>query len=155
MEMLPVQEISQAIQLAVAPVFLLTGIAGILSILSHRLSRVVDRTRQVNRYINDEKSEDQQKMLLLEIKLLSKRTKIINWAIRLSVCSALAISIVIMCLFVGDFQLFKFSTVIAYLFFIAMLLVIFSLLLLLLEVNISTKNLSNNIEHLLVETISS
>ena len=51
MQAAPVIEISQVITLAVAPVFLLAGIAGFLTVLSHRLSRVVDRTRQVNRYI--------------------------------------------------------------------------------------------------------
>ena len=37
--------ITHAIQLAVAPVFLLTGIAGMMNVLSSRLARVVDRRR--------------------------------------------------------------------------------------------------------------
>ncbi len=37
--------ITHAIQLAVAPVFLLTGIAGLMNVLSSRLARVVDRRR--------------------------------------------------------------------------------------------------------------
>lgn len=39
--------ISEAIQLGIAPVFLLTGIAGLLSVMTNRLARVVDRTRFV------------------------------------------------------------------------------------------------------------
>ena len=38
----PITTISEAIQLAVAPVFLLTGIGAILSVLTTRLGRVVD-----------------------------------------------------------------------------------------------------------------
>lgn len=38
-------EIAHVIQLAVAPVFLLTGVAGILSVLTNRLARIIDRAR--------------------------------------------------------------------------------------------------------------
>jgi hypothetical protein len=38
MDSVPIHAIAQVIQLAVAPVFMLTGIAGFLSVLSHRLS---------------------------------------------------------------------------------------------------------------------
>ena len=43
-----VENIAVVIQLAVAPVFLLAGIAGMLNVLSVRLGRVVDRARVVN-----------------------------------------------------------------------------------------------------------
>ena len=42
-----VETIATVIQLAVAPVFLLAGIAGLLNVLSIRLGRVVDRVRVV------------------------------------------------------------------------------------------------------------
>jgi|TARA_B110000238_G_C16130525_1_gene441227 hypothetical protein len=154
MEQIPVAEISQVITLAVAPVFLLAGIAGFLTILSHRLSRVVDRTRHVSRFIRDVKLEDHKKPLDLEMCLLAKRTQLINWALRFSVCGALAICLVIMCLFVSEFVLINMGSLIALLFISAMVLVIMSLLLLLMEVNISTSNLRNDIEHLLVKPSS-
>jgi hypothetical protein len=40
-------DVSQAIQLALAPVFLLTGIAGILNVMAGRLARIIDRGRQL------------------------------------------------------------------------------------------------------------
>ena len=97
MDNVPIHAISQVIQLAVAPVFLLTGIAEFLSVLSHRLSRVVDRTREVDRSIHEASTEDHQELLWLEAKVLEKRTLTINWAIRLSVGSALIICVVVMC----------------------------------------------------------
>ena len=39
--------IAHAIQLAIAPVFLLTGIAGLLGVMSTRLARVIDRARSI------------------------------------------------------------------------------------------------------------
>ncbi len=38
-------DVGHAIQLALAPVFLLTGIAGLLNVMAGRLSRIVDRGR--------------------------------------------------------------------------------------------------------------
>ena len=148
----PIIEISQVITLAVAPVFLLAGIAGFLTVLSHRLSRVVDRTRQVNRYIRGATAKENKQSLEFEMRLLAKRTTVINWGLRFSVCSALAICLVIMCLFISDSVLINLSSLITWLFISAMILVILSLLLLLYEVNISTSNIKNNIYHLLVET---
>jgi len=39
--------LSESIQLAVAPVFLLTAVAGMIGALTHRLARVIDRSRFV------------------------------------------------------------------------------------------------------------
>lgn len=149
MDNMPVYEISQVIQLAVAPVFLLAGISGFLSILSHRLSRVIDRARVVDRLIHEIDSRDYLDELNTQYKILSKRTRVINWAIRLSVASAMMICLVVMFLFLSDFTKYNLDILIAYLFIGAMIMVIFSLLLLIIEVNISTKNLRHNI----VETI--
>jgi hypothetical protein len=41
----PTTTIAHAIQLAVAPVFLLTGVASILSVLTNCLGRIIDRSR--------------------------------------------------------------------------------------------------------------
>lgn len=40
-------DMARAIQLALAPVFLLTGIAGLLNVITGRLARIVDRVRQL------------------------------------------------------------------------------------------------------------
>ncbi len=40
-----VTDVARAIQLALAPVFLLTGIAGLLNVMTNRLARIVDRAR--------------------------------------------------------------------------------------------------------------
>ena len=41
--------IAHVIQLSVAPVFLITAIAGLLSVLVSRLARAVDRARDIDR----------------------------------------------------------------------------------------------------------
>ena len=42
-----VPDAARAIQLALAPVFLLTGIAGLLNVMTNRLARIVDRARAI------------------------------------------------------------------------------------------------------------
>jgi hypothetical protein len=49
--------VSASIQLAIAPVFPLTGIGAILSVLTTRLGRVVDRLRLLQRRLAMVKSE--------------------------------------------------------------------------------------------------
>jgi hypothetical protein len=41
-------DVARAIQLALAPVFLLTGIAGLLNVMTNRLARIVDLEIQVS-----------------------------------------------------------------------------------------------------------
>ncbi|MEO8039597.1 MAG: DUF2721 domain-containing protein [Betaproteobacteria bacterium] len=41
-------DVTHAIQLALAPVFMLTGIAGLLNVMTGRLARIVDRGRYVS-----------------------------------------------------------------------------------------------------------
>ncbi|MFN5792263.1 MAG: DUF2721 domain-containing protein [Burkholderiales bacterium] len=43
--------LTEAIQLSVAPVFLLTGVAGMLNALGSRLARVVDRSRALEEWL--------------------------------------------------------------------------------------------------------
>ena len=44
-----VNDLAQVIQIVVAPIFMLTGIAGFLNVMSGRLGRIVDRARIMER----------------------------------------------------------------------------------------------------------
>lgn len=147
-----VAAVAQVIQLAIAPVFLLTGIAGMLSVLSARLGRVTDRARSLERRLPHTVRQDQVDLLHAEIRPLWRRILMINWAIRLNVGSALTISLVIVTLFLGDYGVFAIDRAIAGLFIIAMLLIILALLLLLLEVGLATKKMGQGIEATLNES---
>lgn len=148
----PINAISEAIQLAVAPVFLLTGIGAILSVLTTRLGRVVDRARLVERRLPHVSSDEYRDLLRLETSVLWRRITTINWAIRLSVLSALLICTVVMSLFIGDFAVFNMGSLIVGLFVAAMVLLILALLLLLFEVSISTRKMLQGVEHLLADS---
>jgi len=147
-----IDAIAQVIQLAVAPVFLLTGIAGILSVLSMRLGRITDRARLLERRMTHIAADAGRSVMHRESTLLWRRIRMVTWAIRLSVGAALLICLVVMTLFLGDFALFDMGLLIAALFVVAMVLMVLGLLLLLLEVSISSRNMRQGLEHLLEES---
>jgi hypothetical protein len=146
----PINAVSAAIQLAIAPVFLLTGIGAILSVLTARLGRVVDRLRLVQRRIAQTNSTEYQDLLQAETGVLQSRIKSINWAMRLCVGSALLICVVIISLFIGVFgHVLATGIFLAVLFVVAMFLLVLALLFLLFEVSISTRKMLESVEHLI------
>lgn len=76
--------VAHAIQQAVAPVFLLTGVGSILSVLTNRLGRAIDRYRRLNEQL--ETITDAQRT---EMRTLSMRARWIYGAISLCTVSAL------------------------------------------------------------------
>jgi len=132
-----VTDISSAIQLAVAPVFLLAGISGALNVMTHRLGRIVDR----GRYLKDKQptcNEEEEALVIEELKCLTQRATLTNWAISLSTSCALMICLVIVVLFIGALLNLEVAIFIAILFVLAMLLLILSLMLYLKEISLST-----------------
>ncbi|HEY5566474.1 MAG TPA: DUF2721 domain-containing protein [Gammaproteobacteria bacterium] len=141
-----IQAVAQVIQLAVAPVFLLAGIAGLLGVLSARLARAIDRARVIEVRIPQAHSETQHELLHAEATVLWSRIRLTIWAMRLCVSGALMICLVIVALFIGDFVTFNISLLIALLFVAAMLLIISGLVCFLREVAIATRRMRQGME---------
>ena len=146
--------LAEIIQLAVAPVFLLAGIAGFLNVLSTRLGRIVDRARIIERQIPYAQKEEQRGLLQSETASLWSRIRLINWAIRLCVSGALLVCLVIVTLFISDLVGFgNLSILIAFLFVGAMLLVISGLVTFLFEVSQSTRRMRQGLEIVIDEKL--
>ncbi|WP_109014397.1 DUF2721 domain-containing protein [Novimethylophilus kurashikiensis] len=125
--------VAHVIQLAVAPVFLLTGVGSILAVLSNRLARIVDRYRALNNA-----SEAVRQAHDVEMSVLMRRSKWVNRAITLCTCSALLICIVIAALFVGAQMSVDPSNAVSLLFISAMVALISGLLCFLREIFLAT-----------------
>ncbi len=124
--------VSHVIQLAVAPVFLLTGIGAILTVLAGRLGRVVDRFRVLM-----ERHDQPQPKVLLEMHILSRRARLVHRAITLCTMAALFVSIVIGALFVGSEINLDSSHLVSLMFILAMLSLISGLICFLREIYLS------------------
>jgi hypothetical protein len=133
--------IGHIIQLAIAPVFLLTGVGTNLLVLTNRLARIIDRSRVLENRI-DTIGEPVQSECLAEIEVLYRRAYLINGAITLSTTCGLFICVVIAALFLGDALQLQFAAFIAMLFILAMLALIGSFVYLLREIFIAIRTLS-------------
>jgi hypothetical protein len=89
-------DITRAIQNALGPVFLLTGIAGLLNVMSGRLSRIIDRGRYLTERTNIALDESD---VMAELKRLEQRRRFTSLGITMCTISALLICLVIVALF--------------------------------------------------------
>lgn len=132
--------VAHAIELAVAPVFLLTGIAAILGVMIGRLGRVIDRARLLEERLDDA-SPESLGTLRADLATLSKRAKLINRAITFCTATALLVCTVIAILFLSAFLRFDASIPVALLFIAAMTAFFLGLLWFLREIYVATVSL--------------
>jgi hypothetical protein len=133
--------IAHAIQLAIAPVFLLTGIAGLLGVMATRLARVIDRARS---FEERWRSLDvtARAAARLEINNLERRRRVCSWSINFCTAAALLVCLVIVTLFVEEFFSKNLKWLAGALFVLAMVAVICGLSCFLREVYLATHTTS-------------
>ncbi len=135
-----VPDIAHTIQLAVAPVFLLSGVGVTLTVLTNRLGRIVDRARLLEGQA-ETASAAMLGALHAQLETLSRRATMVNRALTLCTSCALLICGVIVALFVGGLLRIDLSALIALLFVIAMLAFIGALVYFLREIFVSIRTL--------------
>jgi hypothetical protein len=133
-------QVAHAIQLAVAPVFLLSGIGAMLVVMTNRLGRIIDRARVIEQRLENA-SRDSVAGYNLDLAVLSKRAKLISRAITLCTTTALLICIVIAVLFLNAFLRLDAAIPVSFLFITAMLTFFLGLVCFQREIYLATVNL--------------
>lgn len=133
-----VSAIAQAIQLSVAPVFLLAGIGAILNLLASRLARVVDRARDLEG-LHATSSGAEHERHVWELRLLDRRMTIVNASLFLITASAIAICVVVALLFIAGIVHLEIGNTVAIAFVFAMMLLVMGLILFLIEVRLALR----------------
>lgn len=128
-----IYDITHVIQLAVAPVFMLTAVGTIISALSVRLGRAVDRRRVLEAALG-ELAADAARSAREELAQIAHRVRTVYFAIVCAVLSALFVCLLIAAAFVGAFVSVNLSSTIGALFVLAVLALIACLLLFLREI---------------------
>jgi hypothetical protein len=139
----PITGLAHAIQLAVAPVFLLSGIAALLGVLTNRLARIIDRARQ----LEDRVARAADARAEAELRVLRLRVRHINRAITLCTYAALLIAGVVATLFVGAFAALDLTVVVAAAFVFSMLALIAGLSSFLREIHVATRHYREAARH--------
>lgn len=134
-------EIGHIIQLAIAPVFLLTGVGTNMLVLTNRLARIIDRSRDLEAQLESQQVISAEKVQLYrdELNILFRRAKKINRAILLSTSCALLICVVVAGLFIADALNLRLASVIAGMFVLAMIALTGSFVYLLREIWLATE----------------
>jgi hypothetical protein len=141
-------DISHVIQLSIAPVFLLTAIAGFVNALLGRLARAIDRRRTLDEllpaYVADSQTHAHMER---ELTLLARRIKLNLWALGLAVLSALLICMLIGVAFISAyFEARLAGTAVAILFTGSIFALTACLLLFFREVMLAAQAVQHNIE---------
>lgn len=124
--------IAHAIQLALAPVFLLGAMAAMLSVFTSRLGRIIDRSRELQS--TDSAPLEQ---LFSELGLLRRRARLAHYAIAMCTGAALCVSLIVAIIFTGFVMSMNMAIPVAVLFISSTALFILALLLLLMEVRLA------------------
>ena len=94
--------VTHGIQLAVAPVFLLTAVSGMIGAVAGRLGRIIDRARLVEDRARVSDDTDFLDRAELELRELRARGRLVNACIALLTTCALLIGLTIILLFLGE-----------------------------------------------------
>ena len=130
--------LASTIQLALAPVFLLNGIAAILSMLTGRLTRIVDRARLIESEFTP-RDDPRHRRQVQELRLLDRRMRTVNNAIFLVTLSAVALCTVVAAMFLARLAGFGFARTLAIMFALSLLLLIAGLVMFLREVRLAVR----------------
>jgi hypothetical protein len=132
-----ISDIGRIIQLAIAPVFLLTGVGTMLMVLTNRLARIIDRSRTLEDRLDIAHND----AFMDELDVLFRRSHLINVAITLSTACGLLVCLVIAMLFLGDTTDLPLGKFIAAFFVLGMASLIGSFVFLLREILVASKSL--------------
>jgi|SRR5438552_2583159 len=133
-----ITDITHVIQLAVAPVFLLTAIGTLITALNNRLGRVIDRRRVLQERLADGTADPAPKSTRddpsVELHRLARRARLIYFSILAAVTAALLVCLVVASAFLGALLTVELARLVAVLFILAMCALIVCLGLFLREV---------------------
>ncbi len=125
------KSVSELIQLSIAPVFMLAGIAGFLGVFTNRLARIIDRLEKISLHranAGEKLSDKKLNYLNRREKTLKKRMKNINKAILFMTMTGLFVSFVMIAMFLSVLLEFEHPLLIAVFFIASMTTLIIALL---------------------------
>jgi len=137
-----VTTVSHLIQMSVAPVFLIAGVAGLLNVFISRLARAVDRLEALDKY-NAKKHREhpnyKEPEYMIEMRLiLLRRMRNSNRAIFFATMTGLMIAMVIISVFASALLSINTKFFIAVLFIAAMFFLITALILFVREIHFTS-----------------
>ena len=135
-----IEAVVHVIQLAIAPVFLITGIGSMLAVMANRLARIIDRARFVEGAWS-KLDESERLDARRELASLAHRAALASWAINFCALAALLVCALIATLFVDAFVGTSLRWIVGVLFVLAMIVLSGGIVCFLREVYVATHTL--------------
>jgi hypothetical protein len=141
----PLKELIPVLQIAIAPVILISGVGLLLLTLTNRFGRATDRTRQILREMREAGATERQR-LADQAKILCRRARLIQISIVMGALSALFAAVLILALFLAASLKWE-SSILISLFFIACLVsLLLSLVTFIMDIRLSLQALKLEID---------
>jgi hypothetical protein len=115
----PLSELIPVLQIAIAPVILISGVGLLLLSLTNRFGRAVDRTRQIHHEMRAATAADRPR-LANQVEVIYRRARLIQLSIIMGALSALFAAMLIVALFLTALMKWE-SAIVISLFFIGCL----------------------------------
>lgn len=136
----PVEGLARAIQLSLAPVFLLAGVSGLLGVFTNRLARIIERARVL---------QDQQRdapiatgrQVCRELQIQKQRMELVMRAIQCCTVTVLLVALVVSMVFLSAVARLDLAPIVVPLFVAAMLFLMAAVLLFLREMQVAADQL--------------
>lgn len=136
--------VAQGIQLAIAPVFLLNAVAAMIGAVAGRLARIIDRARQIEAWMDESPNAPKVQRWKDDLRLLRRRSTLVNWCIALLILCAILIGSTIILLFFGETLEIKFARTATVTFMVGVVSFLLALLCFFAETLLSAKILKLN-----------
>ena len=137
-----ISTISNLIQISVAPVFLLAGVAGLLNVFTGRMTRIIDKLEKLDNFVSIQEKKDPSyqadEKLSKRRKFLIMRMQNTNSAIFFCTSTGFTVAMVILTIFSTSLFSFDGEILISILFILSMFFLIISLFLFLREIYFTT-----------------
>ena len=137
---MPSAALARAIQLSLAPVFLLASMSGLLMVLTNRLGRLIDRARELKRQVRDS-DQEVGRDLRQELQGQKRRMGLLMKAIEFSTVTMLLVALVVAIVFISVVAQLYLALMVAPLFVFAMVSLMVAVSLLLRELQLATAQL--------------
>ena len=142
--------IAETIQLSVTPVFLLVATGSLLNVFTGRLARVVDRSRALIALWGETEGQEHERVVA-ELRVVDRRIDVINNSIAAAVACGIVVCLLVALLFTQAVAGFDLGLAAAWVFAAAMLLLLVSLVLFLIEVRLAIRTIHVPMELLELE----
>ncbi len=132
----PLTELIPVLQVAIAPVILISGVGLLLLSLTNRFGRAVDRTRQIHGQMRQTPASDRPQ-LANQVEVIYRRARLIQFSIVMGALSALFAALLIVTLFLTALLKWGLAALISVFFIACMMSLVVSLVTFIMDIRLS------------------